>query len=227
MLVYVYNLNSSNIHTMNSYKTNTSEEIYKDPHIMLYLQGLEPISSFENFRVIDDISASNLGRPLIVISTEFTAEAATFLKSRIYKGVRILALVVSGEDDFDKADIIKDIAACTGASIIGTYNKIPPEDVGLDMCGGAHLVKINQDWDGNDSYNLIFKGNGTLDDIKKRTLEIAAGFPAYDMELFHNEDQKAYYHKLTDRINNFSEMARNYKFKCTKANRTVGHESPA
>ncbi len=212
---------------MNSYKTNTSEEVFYNPHIMLCLQWGEPISSFENFRVIDEISASKSERPLIVISTRFTGEAASFSKSLNYKGIRILTLVASGEDDFDKADIIKDIAACTGASIIGMYNKIPPEDVGLDKCGGAHLVKINQDWNGIDSYNLFFKGNGTFDAVKKRICEIAASFPAYDMELFHNEDQKAYYDKQTDRIDNFSEMERNYRFKCFKANRTVGYESPA
>lgn len=211
---------------MSHNNTRSSEEVFHNPHIMLCLQWGENILSFENFRVIDEISNSKSGRPLIIISTGFVDEAATFLKPHFIKGVNVLALVAPGEDGYDKADIIRDIAACTGASVIGTYIEMPPEGVGLESCGGAHMVKINQDWDGNNSYNLIFKGNGTSDDIKNRTCEIADEFPAYDIELCHNDEQKAYFYKLEYRINELSSMKRNYKFLCARDNRIVGHEPP-
>ena len=202
---------------------NYSSEVFHNPHIMLCLQWGEDISSFENFKVIDEISNSKSGRPLIIISTWFVGESASFLKPHEYKGVMIQAVVVPGEDNIDKADIIKDIAACTGASVIGTYIEKPPKSVGLDSCGGANLVKINQDWDGNNSYNLIYNGNGTSSGIKNRIFEIASMFPSYDKELFSKDDNE-YYDIMEERINSFSETERNYKFKCARANRIVGNE---
>lgn len=204
---------------------NYLAEEFHNPYIMLCLQWAEDISSFENFKVIDDIASSKSGRSLIIISTGFTNEAATFQKPQVYKGVRIFALVVPGEDDYDKADIIKDIAVCTGASVIGTYIEEPPESVGLDSCGGANLVKINQDWDGNNSYNLIYNGNGTSSGIKNRIFEIASMFPSYDRELFSKDDNE-YYDILEERINSISETERNYKFKCARVNMIVGNEPP-
>lgn len=210
---------------MNSNIKNTSEEIFHNPHIMLCLQWDEHISSFENFMVIDEISSSKSDRPLIIISTGFTGEAATFQKPQVYKGVKVLALVAPGEDDFDKANIMNDIAECIGTLVIGKYLEAPPEGIGMYNGGGAELVKINQDWDGHHSYNLIFNGKGASYSIEGRIDEIKDDLPDPESKFYEEEDEK-YYNIVMERINSFSVEESNYKFKYVGDNTVVGSEPP-
>jgi len=205
--------------------SNSLIDEFHNPLILLSLQWEEYLSSFEHYKVINDIIKSKSGRPLIIISTGFEGEAATFLKSRVYKGVRILALIAPGKDDFDKADIMNDIAECTGTLVLGKYLEVPPEGIGMYNCGGAELVKVNQDWDGHNSYNLIYKGNGSSYKIEGRIDEIKADLPDPENKYYDKEDE-AYYNRLMNRINSFSVEESNYKFKHVRDDLNVGHVAP-
>ena len=205
---------------------NVFEEILHNPHIMLCLQWEENLLSFEGYKVIDDIAKSKSGRPLIIISTGFDDQAATFLKSQEYNGVRVLALIAPGEDDFEKADIMNDIAECVGTLVIGKYLEAPPEGTGMFNCGEADMVKINQDWDGQNSFNLILGGKGASYSIEGRIDEIKDNLPDPESSYYDDEDE-SYYKKLMQRINNFSIEESNYKFKYVGDNKVMGNEPPS
>jgi hypothetical protein len=211
---------------MNSNNINEIEEVFHKPYIMLCLQWEEDLTSFEGYKVIDDIANSKSGRPLIIISTGFSGQAATFLSSHEYKGVRIQALIAPGKDDFDKADIMNDIAECIGTMIIGKYLEAPPEGIGMYICGEAELVKINQDWDGHSSYNLIYKGKDPSYSIEGRIDEIKEELPDPDNK-FYDEEDEAYYNELMERINSFSVEESNYKFKYVDNTEVHGHAAPS
>lgn len=211
---------------MNSKNSNEIEEVFHKPYIMLCLQWEEDLTSFEGYKVIDDIVNSKSGRPLIIISTGFSGQAATFLESHEYQGVRIQALIAPGKDDFDKVNIMNDIAECIGTMVIGKYLEIPPEGVGMYSCGEAELVKINQDWDKQSSYNLIYKGKGPSYSIESRIDEIKEELPDPENK-FYDEEDEAYYNELMERINSFSVEESNYKFKYVDNNTILGNAAPS
>ncbi len=211
---------------MNSTDPETLGKVFHNPHILLSLQWDTNLSSFEGYRVIDDIFKSKSGRPLVIISTGFEGQAASFLNAHEYKGVMIQALVVPGRDDFEKANIMNDIAECTGTLLIGNYMEVPPEGAGMYNCGEAKQIKINQDWDGKNSYNTIIGGKGASYKIEYRIDEIREDMPDPDSEFFDEED-KVYFDQLNERINSFSVDEGNYKFKYVGDKLVLGNEPPS
>lgn len=161
---------------MNQDNSNHSAEVFKNPYILLCLQWDESLSSFEGYKVIDDIAESKSGRPLIIISTGFSDQAATFLEAKEYKGVLIQAIIAPGKDDFDKANIMNDIAECTSTLVIGNYLEAPPEGAGMYNCGEAELVKINQNWDGHNSYNIILEAKGRIIVLKAELTKLKKNY---------------------------------------------------
>jgi chaperonin GroEL len=116
------------------------------------------------------------GRPILWISPDFEKEALAILYQNQQRGIVVSQPVKAPSFGLQQAEILRDIAALTGATLITKDQAMTFSDATLEMLGSAETVTVT------DKHTTIVGGGGEDDAIDLRVAEIRAQISASGSE---------------------------------------------
>lgn len=157
--------------------TTRMEAVYERPAIVI---SEDKISSIQQFASLIEKIAQTGKKDLVLVADDVEAEAQAFLILNKLKGVFNTVAVKAPAFGDRRKDILQDLAALTGATVISAERGITFEDADLSMVGTARKVIVTKD------ETTIIEGAGSAAEVKERIAQVraqaAAATSDYDKE---------------------------------------------
>ncbi|MBQ6756823.1 MAG: chaperonin GroEL [Oscillospiraceae bacterium] len=156
--------------------TDKMEAVYDDPYILITDKKISNIQ--EVLPVLEQIVQT--GKKLVIIAEDVDGEAlATIILNKLRGTFNCLCVKAPGFGDRRK-EMLKDIAALTGGTVVSSELGMELKDTTLDMLGQARQVKSTKE------NTIIVDGAGDSADIAARVAQIKAEYEVstseYDKE---------------------------------------------
>ena len=156
--------------------TEKMEAVYDDPYILITDKKISNIQ--EVLPVLEQIVQT--GKKLVIIAEDVDGEAlATIILNKLRGTFNCLCVKAPGFGDRRK-EMLKDIAALTGGTVVSSELGMELKDTTLDMLGQARQVKSTKE------NTIIVDGAGDSADIAARVAQIKAEYEVstseYDKE---------------------------------------------
>ena len=145
--------------------TARMEAVYDKPAIVLTDKKL---TSIQEFLPLLEKLAQKGEKNLVLIAEDVEGEALGALILNKLKGVFNTVAVKAPEFGERRKDVLNDIAALTGATVVTEDQGMTFENVGLEVIGRARKVIVTKE------STTIIEGVGAVKDVKARIAEITA-----------------------------------------------------
>ena len=139
------------------------EAVYEKPAILI---TDKKISSVQEFLPMLEKLAQSGKKDVVLIADEVEGEALSILVLNKLKGVFNTVAVKAPSFGDRRKDVLRDIAALTGATVISEDHGLTFENAGLEVLGSARKVIVGKD------ETTIIEGAGKPSGVKERIAEI-------------------------------------------------------